>query len=107
MSTRGLLADPIPNSPSLNNENCITNSRENYQINEVLEGVKRFRKNCFCFSFLSVKHLWSKQRSVDFLNFSLQVTVIKNLAQEEGKDTKAFLKQQPFAKPGNKKYFLL
>ena len=37
----------------------------------------------------------------------MQVTVIKNLAQEEGKDTKAFLKQQPFAKPGDKKYFLL
>jgi len=31
----------------------------------------------------------------------LQVTVIKNLAEEEKKDTKAFLKQQPFAKPGN------
>ena len=44
---------------------------------------------------------------MDFLKFFLQVTVIKNLAQEEGKDTKAFLKQQPFAKPGNKKYFLL
>ena len=31
----------------------------------------------------------------------LQVTVIKNLAEEEKKDAKAFLKQQPFAKPGN------
>lgn len=49
----------------------------------------------------------SKQTNVDFVNFSLQVTVIKNLAQEEGKDTKAFLKQQPFAKPGDKKYFFL
>lgn len=44
---------------------------------------------------------------MDFLKFFLQVTVIQNLAQEEGKDTKAFLKQQPFAKPGDKKYFLL
>ena len=43
---------------------------------------------------------------MDFLKFFLQVTVIKNLAQEEGKDTKAFLKQQPFAKPGDKKIFL-
>ena len=36
------------------------------------------------------------------LNFVLflQVTVIKNLAEEEKKDAKAFLKQQPFAKPG-------
>ena len=42
-----------------------------------------------------------------FWIFPLQVIVIKNLAQEEGKDTKAFLKQQPFAKPGDKKYFLL
>ncbi|XP_058965587.2 conserved oligomeric Golgi complex subunit 3 [Pocillopora verrucosa] len=33
--------------------------------------------------------------------FLTKVTVIKNLAQEEGKDTKAFLKQQPFAKPEN------
>ena len=31
----------------------------------------------------------------------LQITVIKNLAEEEKKDTKAFLKQQPFAKPGD------
>lgn len=31
----------------------------------------------------------------------LQVTVIKNLAEEEKKDANAFLKQQPFAKPGN------
>lgn len=45
---------------------------------------------------------------MDFLNFFLQVTVIKNLAQEEGKDAKAFLKQQPFAKPGFKnKSFLI
>ena len=29
-----------------------------------------------------------------------QVTVIKNLAKEEGKDPNSFLKQQPFAKPG-------
>ena len=49
MLTRDLLVDPIPNSPSLNNENCIKNSRENYQINEVLGGVKRGRKNCFSF----------------------------------------------------------
>lgn len=29
--------------------------------------------------------------------------MIKNLAVEEGKDPKAFLKQQPFAKPGKRK----
>lgn len=33
--------------------------------------------------------------------FLAKVTVIKNLAVEEGKDPKAFLKQQPFAKPEN------
>lgn len=36
-----------------------------------------------------------------YLFLFLQVTVIKNLAEEEKKDTKAFLKQQPFAKPGD------
>ena len=36
-----------------------------------------------------------------FFFLILQVTVIKNLAEEEKKDAKAFLKQQPFAKPGN------
>ena len=35
-----------------------------------------------------------------FSKLKFQVTVIKNLAEEEGKDSKAFLKQQPFAKPG-------
>ncbi|KAJ7330668.1 Golgi transport complex subunit 3 [Desmophyllum pertusum] len=30
--------------------------------------------------------------------FLAKVTVIKNLAEEEGKDSKAFLKQQPFCK---------
>ncbi|XP_073255255.1 conserved oligomeric Golgi complex subunit 3-like [Porites lutea] len=33
--------------------------------------------------------------------FLAKVAVIKNLAVEEGKDPKAFLKQQPFAKPEN------
>lgn len=33
--------------------------------------------------------------------FLTKVTVIKNLAEEEKKDTKAFLKQQPFTKPEN------
>ncbi|KAL9965707.1 hypothetical protein ACROYT_G029547 [Oculina patagonica] len=33
--------------------------------------------------------------------FLTKVTVIKNLAEEEKKDPKAFLKQQPFAKPEN------
>lgn len=33
--------------------------------------------------------------------FLAKVTVIKNLAVEEGKDSIAFLKQQPFAKPEN------
>ena len=42
---------------------------------------------------------WSYTYSFFFL--VLQVTVIKNLAEEEKKDAKAFLKQQPFAKPGN------
>ena len=32
--------------------------------------------------------------------------MIKNLAVEEGKDPKAFLKQQPFAKPGKRKRYL-
>lgn len=33
--------------------------------------------------------------------FFLQINIVDKMAKEEGKDVNAFLKQQPFAKPGN------
>ena len=38
MSIRGLLVDPIPNSPNYPHKNCMTDSKENY-YDEIL-GVK-------------------------------------------------------------------
>ena len=42
MSIRGLLVDPIPNSPNERHMNCIADSKENYQ--EIV-GVRRVE--CF------------------------------------------------------------
>ena len=40
---RGLLVDPIPNSPNLHHKNGMANSRENYRIDIGSERVKGMR----------------------------------------------------------------